>query len=116
MGKIKELFEKFTKLKHSGLLLAALVIGILLILVPFEGSNSFDSKVTPEENIRELCERICKSDIYVTVSTNSLGDISGVALVLTDGDTPGVKLKLTEAVSTLYSLPSSKIYVTAPIK
>jgi hypothetical protein len=115
MEKLKGILDKFTKLRHSGLIIAAMIIGLVLVLFPTDGFGTQNSHSSPERSIRELCERICHSNIYVTVSTNSLGDICGVALVLDGGDTPQIRLKLTEAVSTLYSLSSSKIYITAPI-
>lgn len=116
MEKLKSLIQKFSSLKLSGLILAVFLLGIMLILMSdFDGFIKNEGRGNYEKKIEELCREIVKADIYVTVNTNSLGDVAGVALVLKGGDNGTLKLKLTEAISTLFSLPASKIYVTAPI-
>ncbi len=113
---LKEAIGKIGEIKHSKLILLACVIGILLMLF---GSGFFDrneknSGTDYEKDIKELCRKIVDEDIYVTVNTNSANSLAGVALVLKGGEDSLLKLKLTQAISVLYSIPTSKIYVTAP--
>lgn len=114
--KIKGTFEKIVKLKHSGLIFAAIIIGLFLIIFSdsFSGGIKTGDDTKIEKEIVELCTEIVNSKVYVAVNCGSDGTVSGVTVVLAAGDDANLKLKLTEAIKALCSVPSSKIYVTAP--
>lgn len=112
---IKKAVKSLGGAKNAGIMALFLALGIALTLFGGEGSGiiSSESRGGEEKKIERLCERVCPdADVYVTVNTNSVGDVTGIAVVCSGGNSAGVKLTICEMLSTLYSIPSSQIYVT----
>ena len=109
---IKKAVKSLGDGKRAGVMLMLLLIGVLLTAFGADGV-SFNSKVDEAKKIKALCERVCPaSEVYVTVNTDAGGKVTGIAVVCESGNRAGVKLTICEMLSTLYSIPSSQIYVT----
>ena len=103
------------KNKSFGIIAAALILGILLMLFGGSGGTSFAGNNTAslEKRVEELCARISGvSDVHVMITVDTDKDtVRGVALVCTGGELPDVKLKLTNLLCALFEIPSSAISV-----
>ena len=112
MDFIKKAVKALGNGKRAGVMLMLLLVGVLLTAFGAD-EISFSSKVDEAKKIEELCERVCPdSEVYVTVNTDASGRVTGIAVVCESGNHAGVKLTICEMLSTLYSIPSSQIYVT----
>ncbi len=98
--------------KRAGIMAALLALGVLL--TAFGGGGRFFELRTDEaKKIERLCEKVCPdTEVYVTVNTDTTGRVTGIAVVCEGGNNAAVKLTVCEMLSTLYSIPTSQIYVT----
>ena len=110
---IKKSIKAFGSGKRGVIMALLLVLGVLLTAF---GSSSVifpELRVDESKKIEQLCERVCPdTEVYVTVNTDVTGRVLGIAVVCERGNNAGVKLTICEMLSTLYSIPSSQIYVT----
>ena len=99
--------------KRTAIMAALLALGVILTAFGSAGAELLKPSVNEAEKIERLCERVCPdTEVYVTVNTDTAGRVTGIAIVCEKGDRAGVRLTLCEMLSTLYSIPSSQIYVT----
>ena len=101
--------------KNAGIYALFIIVGIALTFVGTADRTgfNFDTGAGAEKKIERLCEKVCPpGDIYVSVNTSHSGEVTGIAVVCSRGSDPSVRLTVTEMLGTLFSLPSSKIYVT----
>lgn len=103
------------KSKSFGIIAAALILGILLMLFGGSGGTSFAGSDTDslEKQVEDLCARIAGvSDVHVMISAyTDKGTVRGVALVCSGGEMPEIKLKLTNLLCALFEIPSSAVSV-----
>lgn len=122
--------------KHKYVMAALLAVGAVLIALGLFGtaSSSDDALTRYERTLEERLEGLCLSvagideaKALVTVE-GSAGDgaslynspeqapaVRGVALVVTRGDEPAVKQRITELVASSLGIPTSRVSV-APCK
>lgn len=98
--------------KGIGVILFAVVLGVMLCLIAPSQSKSVESTARCEKKIAQLCLAAVGSEPYVSVNRDTDGTVIGVVVVLERGDEPTARLRVTEMISTLYSIPSSHVYVT----
>ncbi len=96
--------------KSIWLIGAVLVIGIGLMLFGQGGGTHYGADDT-EVRVRELCERIDGVfDVHVMIRFED-DAVKGIAVVCDGGDRAEVKLKLTEVLCSLFSIPSASVSV-----
>lgn len=98
--------------KGIGVIMLAVLLGVMLCLITPSQSTSGESAAKCEKKIARLCFAAVGSEPYVSVNRESDGTVVGVVVVLERGDDPATRLKVTEMISTLYSVSSSHVYVT----
>ena len=99
--------------KHAGIMAVLLALGIILTVFGADGMTLFEARTDEAKKIVKLCEKVClDTEVFVTVNTDTTGRVTGIAVVCEKGNSAGVKLTICEMLSTLYSIPSSQIYVT----
>ncbi|MBQ7821940.1 MAG: hypothetical protein IJ391_06645 [Clostridia bacterium] len=108
---LKEIFGKLARVKNIGLISAILVLGILMCTL--DSLPAHDTGGGVERDIAKLCSQVIGEKPYVSVNTDGSGSIVGIAVVFDGAEQPDVKLKITEMLSTLYDIPSSRVYVTS---
>ncbi len=104
-----------SKIKNIWLIIAVVVLGVILCLYD-PSPISDDNTSAYEHEIGELCRRVTNSEPYVSVNSKTSGIIDGVVIILDGVSSPSISLKITEMLSALYSVPSSRIYVTEKAK
>ncbi len=110
---IKKAVKALGSGKRAGIMAALIVLGILLTAFGADGVSLFEFPSDEAKKIERLCEKVCPdTEVYVTVNTDTTGRVTGIAVVCERGNSAGVKLTICEMLSTLYSIPSSQIYVT----
>ena len=110
---IFNMLSRLKRVKNIGLISVLLVIGIVLCTVealPLQGKTG---EARLEEGVEELCLELAGGDVYVSVNTDAAGELLGIALILSREENAKLKLELTEMLSILYGIPSSRIYVGA---
>lgn len=109
----KDALAYLGRMKNIGLIVAAVILGIFLCTIDSDFSlNKSNSISSTERDIAELCREVIGSEPYVSVNTDSIGSITGIAIVIDGKENDSVKLRITEMLATLYSISSSRIYVT----
>ena len=109
----KDALAYLGRIKNIGLIAAALILGKFLCTIDSDFSfNNSGGVNSTEKDIAELCREVIGSEPYVSVNSDQLGTITGIAIVIDGKENDSVKLKLTEMLATLYSISSSRIYVT----
>ncbi len=105
-------FIGFLREKKSIWLIAViLVLGVALMLFGREGTANVSGNDT-EARVRELCEHIDGVyNVHVMIRFEGENTVGGIAVVCDGGDTPGVKLKLTEVLCSLFNIPSGSVCV-----
>lgn len=99
--------------KRAGIMSLLILLGVLLTAFGANGLALPESDSDQEKKIERLCEKVCpNTEVYVTINTDSMNRVTGIAVVCEKGNSAGVKLAICEMLSTLYSIPSSQIYVT----
>ncbi|MBE6605937.1 MAG: hypothetical protein E7635_02730 [Ruminococcaceae bacterium] len=115
LSSIQVWMNRLSKTKNIWLIISILVFGILLCL--YDGmptNNNHDSEY--EKEIAELCKRVTGNKPYVSINGNTIEPIQGVVIIFDFNTSSNVCLKITEMLSALYSVPSSRIYITGQIK
>ncbi len=96
--------------KSLWLIVAVLAFGIILML--FGGDSNRNMSDSTEIHVKELCEQIDGVyDVHVMIVYKNDKDVGGIAVVCDGGDTAAIKLKLTELLSSLFTIPSSAVSV-----
>ncbi|MBO7148759.1 MAG: hypothetical protein J6V93_02775 [Clostridia bacterium] len=111
--KISEMLLRLKRVKNIGLISALLVLGVLLCTFEAVPLQSGAGETRLEEKIERLCIELAGDGVYVSVNTDVAGELVGIALILNKEENAKLKLELTEMLSTLYGIPSSRIYVGA---
>ncbi len=103
----------FRFLKDKKLFLPLVLLLFLGII--FMSLNIAPSDPTPalEKQIKALCESVDGvSDAFVAVSVSADGSAPcGIAVVCSGGDSPSVKLALTDMLSRLFNIPTSSVCI-----
>lgn len=104
-------FVGFLREKKSMWIIAVvLALGIGLMLFGRESTSYVGSHDT-ELRVKELCERIDGVfDVHVMIRLEN-DTVKGIAVVCDGGDRAEVKLKLTEILCSLFSIPSGSVSV-----
>ncbi len=110
---LKDSLAQLKRVKNLGLISAVLVIGILLCMAGDITSLNSGSGKTVKADIERLCVELTGNKVYVSVNTDHSDRLVGIAVILKEGDSATLRLKLTEMLSTLYAIPASRIYVTS---
>ena len=108
---VKSLILYMKEKKSLWLIILLLALGIALML--FGGSDSVgESESSLEARVERLCSRVDgASEISVMVRTDSLGEVRGIAVVCKGGNSAGVKLTITEMLTSLFGSPASAVSV-----
>ncbi|MBQ8249735.1 MAG: hypothetical protein IJY93_07655 [Clostridia bacterium] len=104
-------FIGFLKEKKSmWLIVIVLAVGIGLMLFGRDGTVHIGADDT-EVRVRELCEQIDGVfNVHVMIRFED-DTVKGIAVVCDGGDRAEVKLKLTEVLCSLFSIPSGSVSV-----
>lgn len=115
LSSIQVWLSRLSKTKNIWFIIVILAFGILLCL--YDGMPSSDNHDSEyEKEIAELCRRITGNKPYVSISGNTIEPIQGVVIIFDHTTSSTISLKITEMLSALYSVPSSRIYITGQIK
>ena len=108
---LSDSFSRLKRIKNIGIIAVLLLTGVLLCTVEAFSLRNTISDNSLEKKIEELCCELAGDIVYVSVNTDSTGALVGIALILDKEENVKLKLELTEMLSTLYGIPSSRIYV-----
>ena len=108
---LKELFLRIKRIKNIGLISVRLLLGVMLCVIEVLPVQNGLTGGRLEDKIERLCCELVGEEVYVSVNTGIAGEPVGIALILNKEDNARIKLELTQMLSTLYGIPSSRIYV-----
>lgn len=98
--------------KKSVVIIAVMLLFGVCLMLFGGGELSKEKSASIEERVEALCERtLGASDISVMVMTGVDGEVCGVAVVCRGGEDASVRLTLTEMLTALFGIPSSRVSV-----